>query len=117
MYVITTDVFAKVNVKDPNTILRCYEQLLSHQNEGVVKSTIQNIMKLKTVYPELNYSKPIKIIEKLSVKSESKAIRFNAFVAVNYFKYPKQLEWNLPYNYKELDEFFYNNEINFKKSN
>jgi len=115
IYVITADAFAGNDLKNPNAILKRYEQLLSHENEGVVKSSIQNIMKLQTVYSELNYSKVIQKIEELSIKSESKKIRYNAYIAVNFLKYPNQLEWNLPDTYQELDEFFINYEINFDK--
>ena len=115
MYIITTDAFAGNNIVNPKTVLNCYTKLLGHENEGVVKSTIQNIMKLKTVYPDLNYSKVIHKMEELSIKSESKKIRYNAYMAVNFFKYPKQLEWNLPKSYEELDKFLNNCEFNFEK--
>ncbi len=113
MYIITTDVFAGSDVQNPKTILKCYEKLLNHENEGVVKSTIQNIMKLKTVYSNLNYSKVMKKLGELSIQSKSKKIRYNAYIAINFLKYPDQLEWNLPETYEELDDFFSNYEIKF----
>ncbi|MBN1406196.1 MAG: hypothetical protein JW956_00320 [Calditrichaceae bacterium] len=115
IYLITADAFAGNDTLNPKTILSVYENSLNHENEGVVKSAIQNIMKLQTVYPELNYSKVIKRLEYLATKSDSKKIRFNAYIAVNIFKYPTQLDWNLPNSYEGMDEFFSNYEINFDK--
>lgn len=115
MFVITADAFARNGSLKPEKVLNCYEKSLDHENQGIVASTILNIMKLKTVYPELNYSKTIKKIEELSLKSKSKKIRFSAYIAVNFLKYPNQLEWKLPESYKELDAFFNNCEINFDK--
>jgi hypothetical protein len=115
MYIITADAFAGNKNPDPNSVLYRYEKALNYENQGVVKSSIQNIIKLKTVYPELKYSKVIKKMEELSVKSDSKTIRFTAYMAVNFLKYPEQLEWNLPQSYEKLDTFLTNCEINFDK--
>lgn len=111
MHLITANVFASSDVQNPKTIMNCYENSSNHENEWVVKSTIQNIMKLNTVYSELNYSKALKKLQELSVKSESKKLRYNAYIAINFLKYPDQLKWNLPDTYEELDDFLSNYEI------
>lgn len=113
MFVMTADAFAKINIKNPETILKCYEKSLTDENEGVVKSVILNIMKMKTVYPELEYSKIIKKLEKLSCESQFEQIRYKAYMAVNFLKYPEQLKWNLPARYEDLDDFFQNYKIVF----
>lgn len=115
MYVITADAFAACNVQNPKTVLKCYEKSLDHENQGIVISVIQNIMKLKTVCPELKYSNVIDKLEKLALKSESKLVRYNAYMAFNFLKYPDQLQWDLPDSYEELDDFFQKYEIFFDK--
>ena len=115
MYFITADAFAQWNEKSVKKALKCYEENLTHKNYGIVKSSIQNIMKLKVVYPEMKFSKAIKKLEKLSFGAESKIVRYNAYVAANYLYYPEQFQWDLPDSYEELDSFFQNYEFIFDK--
>jgi hypothetical protein len=108
MFFATTDVFAKWDQKDLKKALKCYEKTLSHDNEGLVISSIRNIMKLMVTYPQLDFSDAKKKLDKLSLESESKTIRYNAYVATNLLNYPDQLKWNIPEKYEDLEFFFEN---------
>ncbi|MEJ2054934.1 MAG: hypothetical protein P8X42_13515 [Calditrichaceae bacterium] len=66
MFFATTDVFAKWDQKDLKKALKCYEKTLSHDNEGLVISSIRNIMKLMVTYPQLDFSDAKKKLDKLS---------------------------------------------------
>lgn len=115
MYVITADAFAQRTEKTINKALKHYEENLTNDNEGVVKSSIQNIMRLKVAYPEIDYSDVRKKLEDLSFESESKIVRYMAYVAVDIIKYPEQFQYDSSISYDELDEFFHNYQFMFDK--
>ena len=115
MYIVTADAFAQRTEESLKKALKHYEENLIHDNEGVVKSSILNIMRMKVTYPQINYSNVCSKLENISFESESKLVRYMAYVAVDIIKYPEQFLWDLPDNYEESDEFFQNYEFIFDK--
>jgi hypothetical protein len=115
MYVVTADAFAYHSEENIKKALKHYAENLNHENEGVVKSSIQNIMRLKVAYPEMNYSKICKKLEDLSFESESKLVRYMAYVTVDLIKYPEQFHCDSSTNYDDLEEYFQNYEFMFDK--
>ena len=115
MYLVTADAFAQRTEESLQKALKHYEENLTHDNEGVVKSSIQNIMRMKVNYPQINYSNVCSKLENISFESESKLVRYMAYVAVDIIKYPEQFLWDLPDNYEESNEFFQNYEFIFDK--
>lgn len=108
MFFATADAFARWDKKHVEDALKSYEKSLDHDNEGVVMSTIRNIMKLKVMYPDMDFSKALDKLEKLSLESENKVIRYNAYAATNLLNYPDQLKWQIPEKYEDLEVFFEN---------
>lgn len=106
MFIAASDAFAQWSDKTVKKALKCYETNLKHENYGVVKSSISNILKIKVIYPERNSSKIVEKLEKLSFESKSGSVRYDAYVAANFLKYPEQFNWDLPDKYEELDNFF-----------
>ena len=72
-------------------------------------------MRLKVAYPDINCSKVCKKLEDLSFESESKLVRYMAYVAVDLIKYPEQFKCDSPTNYDDLDEYFTKYEFMFDK--
>jgi hypothetical protein len=83
-----------------------YFMCLNHPNYGVVESAVINIMKLKFVQPDRDYSKCLRKLEQLSKSGATKAIRIKAYVAVNYLKHPERFNWFKSGKYQEISEFF-----------
>ena len=79
---------------------------LNHANDGVVLSTIKNIILLKLLYPKKNYSSIIKKLDDLSINSNSPLIRLKAFFASNYLKRPKYVHLINHPEYKKIIRFF-----------
>jgi len=79
---------------------------LHHTNNGVILSTIQNIMLLKQLYPKKDYSQIIKKLDDLSLKSPNKLIRLNAFLASNYLKYSEFANWTKDHEYNHVIKIF-----------
>jgi hypothetical protein len=110
---VTADAFAQRSEESITKALKHYKENLTHENVGVVKSSIQNIMRLKVAYPEMDYSKVSKKLEVLSFEADSKLIRDMAYVAADLIKHPDQFQWDLPESYDELKDFFYKYEVRF----
>lgn len=59
---------------------------LQHNNDGVVESSIVNLIKMKYYYPQLDYEKIVVCLEKLETSGHTKRIRDIAHVAKTYIK-------------------------------
>ena len=70
-----------------------YLQGLKKNNLGVVESSIINLMKLRRVYPEGDYTEIISELETLQANGKTKSIRFMAYIAHNYFQSPERFSW------------------------
>ena len=113
MYIITADTFAQHSEESISQALKYYKDNLTNENIGVVKSSIQNIMRLKVAYPEYDYSNVCKKLKDLSNRADSKLIRDMAYIAADLINHPDQFNWNLSKDYDELEDFFLNYEFRF----
>ena len=70
-----------------------YLRGLQRDNLGVVESSMLNLMKLRTVYPQGDYEKILAELEKLQSDGKTKSIRFMAFITDNFIKSPDRFTW------------------------
>ncbi|MBN2426487.1 MAG: hypothetical protein JXR46_09560 [Calditrichaceae bacterium] len=83
---------------------------LSHENPGIVESTIINVMILKLYQPEKDFEKISKKLDELTLESADESTRFKAFVAASYIKYGQDFNWikkDLFERGEDLHENFY----------
>jgi hypothetical protein len=64
--------------------LEYYMISLTYENEGVIQSAIENIMKIKCHYSELNYNKVLFKLQQLAENAKSNDTRTMAFICGNY---------------------------------
>jgi hypothetical protein len=81
-----------------------YLKALGSKNTGLVESAIINIMKLKTAYPERDYSRIMEQLDRLSRSASSRAIRYESFVALNYLDHPERFNWIRMDDQQQFDE-------------
>ena len=98
--------FAKEYTKNVTRAADNYLVALNHWNSGVVGSAIMNIMKLRTEYPELNYTKLAESLEKISLNSEDQVTRRKASIAALYLRHPERFTWIKKGTYQENNAFF-----------
>ncbi len=79
---------------------------LNHANDGVVLSTIKNILLLKLLYPKKDYNGIIKKLDDLTINSTNHLIRLKAFFASNYLKHPKYVTLTNHPEYKKIIRYF-----------
>lgn len=75
-------------------------------NEGVMESAIFNIIKLKLVYPYLDYTKLAVALDSIAENSGNKVIQRKAYLASMYVKYPERFNWITNKTYVENNAFF-----------
>jgi hypothetical protein len=83
-----------------------YLAALNHSNPGVVGSAIINIMKLKTEYPDLDYTKLVETLKKTSLNSKNQVTRRKAYIAALYLRHPERFNWIKKGTYEENNAFF-----------
>jgi len=81
-----------------------YLKALGSKNTGLVESAIINVMKLKTAYPEKDYSRIMEVLDQLSRSASIRAIRYEAFVALNYLEHPERFNWIRTNDEQQFDE-------------
>ena len=64
--------------------LEFYMISLNYENDGVVKSAIENIMKIKCHHSELNYGEVLSKLQQLAENAKSNDTRTMAFICSNY---------------------------------
>jgi len=75
----------QLDTKAKDVIAR-YTQSLQHDNAGVVESCIFNLMHVKLLYPGADFSKSVRDLNRLILDGGTAAIRYKAFLAVNFFE-------------------------------
>lgn len=114
-FALTLNGFAQWDAQKVEKAYQSYLQSLNHPNNGVVESAIINIMKLKLVYPDLDYAKLTKKLETLAFEGDNKSIRYKAYIAANFLKHPARFDWIKPGTYEELNQFFTEYETKLEK--
>lgn len=78
---------------------------------GVVESTIYNIVLVKNYFPDEDYSKIIKALNKVAQSDDNPSIRFKAHLALIYLTYGSNIElkpihdtYDHEYIFKQLSE-------------
>jgi hypothetical protein len=69
--------------------LKQYLVCLDHHNEGVVESTIIQLMKLRRECADISYQKTIERLEEIETNGRTANIRLLAFIASRYLQNPK----------------------------
>lgn len=113
--ILTHSAFARNPVNKIDQVLLAYEQALDHTNSGVVESTIINVMKLKLLYPNQDYSRLTKKLNKLCLKNRSKFVRYKAYIAANYLQHPERFVWLKTQSVDNVNDFFRRYEANLEK--
>ncbi len=83
-----------------------YLKALKSDNDGMVESAIFHSMKYKLYYPEQNTTRLEKEIEKLVEKGKSEAIRYKAFLAMQFMQNDKLMNIIEKEDYKDAAQFF-----------
>lgn len=104
--ILTHFAFAQSPLNRIDRALLAYEQALEHSNNGVVESAIINIMKLKLIYPNQDYSRLTKKLNKLCFKDRTKTVRYKAYIAANYLQHPERFTWLKSECANNLNDFF-----------
>ena len=104
--VFCVDVFANEVDQKIEKAKKAYGECLNTNVNGVIESTIINVMKMKAVYPDYNYSSLAKKLEKLSFDGPTQIIRYKAYIAANYLKHPERFSWIKADSYEEMTKFF-----------
>jgi hypothetical protein len=95
--------------------LENYRMALKSDNTGLTESAIINIIKMKMVYPQADYSKVVDALKRLMVKSPSQTIRYEAYLALGYLEYPDQFSWIEASGDQQIDKLLVNLVINLPK--
>jgi len=80
-----------------------YLLALQCKNEGVVESALMNLIKMKSQYPDLDYSRIIERLQYMQEQGQSRGLRFLAFFTLSYLQNPENLNWLLD-RYAELTQ-------------
>ena len=70
-----------------------YYKALNSDNQGLVESAIENLVKLKLYAPDLDYSKVAEKLDQLADDGQSIQIKYKAFVANLYIESPEKFNW------------------------
>ena len=82
-----------------------YEVGLNYDNDGLVESTICNVLKFKYQYPEADMSNIEATLDKISKKSNNKKIRAKATLVLKIMKNPEMLTEIGKNFFYEMDQF------------
>ena len=70
-----------------------YLMALKSNNPGLVESAIINIIKMKMVHPQRDYSKIMDQLDRLTQRASKKYVRYEAYIALGYLQYPENFNW------------------------
>ncbi len=70
-----------------------YYKALNSGNDGMIESAIENLVKLKIMAPDLDYSKAAEKLEQLTEDGETDQIQYKAFIASLYLQHPERFNW------------------------
>ncbi len=82
-----------------------YEVGLNYDNDGLVESTICNVLKFKYQYPETDMSGIEETLNKISRKSNNKKIQAKATLVIKIMKNPEMLSEIGKNFFYEMDQF------------
>ena len=103
---LSTFVFANPNSINPETINKNFLIGLTHENQGVVESTIKVVVQIKIKYPNADYSDVIDELNDLIMEGSNKNIRLKALIATDYLTNFEQYSWLKNGDYSEGDKLF-----------
>lgn len=106
LFCSTFTVANEVSEKSLKKAVKVYTESLKHSNEGIVESTIFNIMRMKKAYTNVDFTSVNKQLETLLVNPPSEIIRYKAFIAINYLENPERFPWIEEINPEQSAEFF-----------
>ena len=109
--------FAGQNNLNPEKINQNFIKGLTHENPGVVESSIKIVIFMKAAYPEADYSDIIDQLEDLITEGANKNIRLKALIASDYLRNFGQYNWLKDKKYSEDDQVFndYLNDMRFER--
>jgi hypothetical protein len=70
-----------------------YLQALQQPNEGLVESAMINLIKMKSYYPDLDYSRLTNRLQYLAEQGRTQSLRFLAFFTRHYLEEPVNIGW------------------------
>lgn len=79
---------------------------LTHNNTGVVESTIRVVILMKIEYPEAEYDDIIDQLEELIMEGATKNIRIKSLIASDYLNNFEQYSWLKNAIHDEGDQLF-----------
>ena len=97
MMLTVSSAFAKKDMILVNKASANYAYALDFEISTLVESSIFNVMALKQRYPDYDYKVIVAKLSRLSTDSDMPAVRYKAFLAVNFFK---NMEWFGTYDFK-----------------
>ena len=106
MLSVVTSAFSKEYPKTVQHACKNYLFALRMDNEGVVESTIFNIMKLKLVYPDLEYDQLAAVLDSIAQNSDKKELRQKAYLACMFLRHPEHFNWITKGTYDQNNAFF-----------
>ena len=83
-----------------------YLQALNSENGGVRDSALLQLMKMKMVYPDYDYTRIIRKIEKMSQHDKKIYIRTHAYLARIFMQNPDMIGKVTPQKYRTPEPFF-----------
>ena len=115
--ILVTFTFANQKTVDTKKVNRNIENGLTHQNPGVVESSIRVAVLMKIAYPDADYDEIIDELEDLIMDGANKNIRLKALIAADYLNNFEQYQWLKQYNYSDGELVFdaYLNKMNLNR--
>jgi len=98
--------FANQNGIDTEKINENFIVGLTHDNNGVVESTIRVVILMKIEHPEADFDDIIDELEDLIMEGANKSIRIKALIASDYINNFEEFNWLKNNNYEEGDQLF-----------
>jgi hypothetical protein len=96
-----------------------YYNALNSNNDGVIESAIENLVKLKIHAPDLDFSKVTKRLDQLTEQGNTSEIKYKAFIAYLYLENTERFNWisseNKDRKLKIVEELFVKLEKQIKK--
>jgi len=70
-----------------------YSNALNSNNDGVIESAIENLVKLKIHAPDLDFSKVTKRLDQLTEQGNTREIKYKSFIAYLYLEDAERFNW------------------------
>lgn len=87
-----------------------YLKALNSNNDGMIESAIENLVKFKMAAPEVDFTEAGEKMESLCKTGKTNVICYKAFIGQLYLKNPERFNWlnsdSIETGYSKLDKMF-----------